>query len=284
MFSSGLFYSILEIVINVCSLMINPSEDMEFWLLLTHGVFGLGGLIGPLLVYIFEINTFIVMGLLVALVVPFYIMKPSPENNGFASGGQHETVKGQSVPRTIEFLLCLMMFLYIGLECTYGGWISSYAVLAGVSDKSSATIYPTVFWIFITIFRFGLAFVPGTSSTKMRLLLEGNVASGIISIILIYMGYVKFTCYLSGIMFGISMSSLYPLVFSINNEFGMSLQDYQTGNIVTCGVVAEGILTMFVGMLMEWIHINMLFYSLIVIAAIMWIDRYICIILFTKDS
>lgn len=89
MFCSGLFYSILEIVINVCSLMINPSEEMEFWLLLTHGVFGLGGLFGPLLVYIFETNTFIVMGGFVALVVPFYVMKPSPEVNGFASGGQH---------------------------------------------------------------------------------------------------------------------------------------------------------------------------------------------------
>ena len=99
---------------------------------------------------------------------------------------------------------------------------------------------------------------------------------------MIKIGQIKIACYLSAIMFGASMSSLYPLVISLSSEFGMSLKEKQTGNIVTCGVIAEGILTMFVGILMEHIHINILFYALIVFAVIMWIDRYICIILFKK--
>ncbi len=37
------------------------------------------------------------------------------------------------------------------------------------------------------------------------------------------------------------------------------------------GVVSEGILTMFVGALMEWIHVNMLFYSLGLVALLMWV-------------
>lgn len=37
------------------------------------------------------------------------------------------------------------------------------------------------------------------------------------------------------------------------------------------GVVSEGILTMFVGTLMDWIHLNMLFYSLSLVAFIMWL-------------
>lgn len=39
------------------------------------------------------------------------------------------------------------------------------------------------------------------------------------------------------------------------------------------GVVSEGIVTMLVGFLMLWIHVDMLFYSLIVIALVMWLTR-----------
>ena len=42
-------------------------------------------------------------------------------------------------------------------------------------------------------------------------------------------------------------------------------------------MVGEGFLTMFVGVLMEKIHIDMLFYGLILMAAIMEVLRRICV-------
>lgn len=53
--------------------------------------------------------------------------------------------------------------MYVGLECTYGGWISSFAVMRGVTDQQGATLFPALFWVMITIFRFMLAFLPGKS-------------------------------------------------------------------------------------------------------------------------
>lgn len=177
----------------------------------------------------------------------------------------------------MEICLCLLLFFYIGIECSYGGWISSFAVLNGVTDSQGATIFPTIFWVATTILRFCAAFVKTTTSLKLKYLIGGGIWSGIISIALISLGYVSFACYLSAILFGASMSVLYPLVFIFPISKGLRLKDHQTANIVNSGVIAEGILTTIVGILMSRIHINVLFYSLTIIAGLMWLVRGKCL-------
>ena len=169
------------------------------------------------------------------------------------------------------------MFLYEGLECTYGGWISSFAVLTGVTDNHGATIFPIIFWVLMTIFRISLAFLPGKSSKKLKILIMSNILSGVITLLFIKADHAKFACYLSGAMFGFSMSSLYPLTMTLPLEKGLNLEDSQTANILMSGVLAEGIVTMFVGWLMKWIHPNMLFYSLSFIGVMMWFIRLYCL-------
>ena len=107
------------------------------------------------------------------------------------------------------------MFCYLGLEITFGGWISSFATLTEVSDYRGATVFPGIFWVFMTFFRIVLAFAPGSSSKKLGILILGNIASGVISLVLISAGYTELTCYLSGFMFGLSMSLIYPLILTV---------------------------------------------------------------------
>lgn len=111
---------------------------------------------------------------------------------------------------------------------------------------------------------------PGSSSEKLKWLIVSCFWSGAVSLLIIYAGYTSLACYVSGVIFGISLSSIYPLIFAFPLEHGLTIEDGQTANIVMTGVVSEGILTMFVGALMNWIHVNMLFYSLSVVALIMW--------------
>jgi len=35
----------------------------------------------------------------------------------------------------MELMLGFLLFLYIGTECTYGGWISSFVVLIGITSN-----------------------------------------------------------------------------------------------------------------------------------------------------
>ena len=142
-----------------------------------------------------------------------------------------------------------------------------------MEDKEGATVFPSIFWIFMTIFRILLAFVPGTSSRKLKVLILANALSGIISLVIIYAGHVEFACYLSSMLFGMSMSSIYPLILTVPIEAGLALEEHQTSNIVMVGMISEGVLTMCVGWLMKWFHVNMFFYSLIFFALMMWFIR-----------
>ena len=119
------------------------------------------------------------------------------------------------IPEGADVLIGMYLFIYVGCETSYGGWISSYSILAGVSERAEATFYATIYWIVITITRFISAIAPGTSSQKMRFLLRGVVLAGVICLTLIYSGYVHFTCYFGGIIFGMFFSCLYILSFSI---------------------------------------------------------------------
>ena len=51
----------------------------------------------------------------------------------------------KKLPLLPKLLLCLMFLLAIGQEVAFGGWISSYSVLADITDKEFATIFGIVF-------------------------------------------------------------------------------------------------------------------------------------------
>jgi fucose permease len=107
-------------------------------MLLANGLFGVGGLIGPLIVYVFETNSFTIIGFIFLSLIPAYYLLPSPELQNPALENKDNATAAtmqRITPRKIEILLCITLFIYIGLECTFGGWISSYSILAGVSNK-----------------------------------------------------------------------------------------------------------------------------------------------------
>ena len=80
------------------------------------------------------------------------------------------------------------MFFYYGTEITFGGWISSFATLTGTTDNQGATIFPTIYWGFMTLFRFLLLCIPGKGSYKAKVMIIGSILSGVISILIIYAG------------------------------------------------------------------------------------------------
>lgn len=88
------------------------------------------------------------------------------------------------------------------------------------------------------MFRFLLAFAPGTSTRKLKMLMEGIFYSGIISLLLVYAGHVELACYLSAVLFGLTMSSVYPLIFTFPIEAGLVIEDSQITNIGIAGVVS----------------------------------------------
>lgn len=70
------------------------------------------------------------------------------------------------------------------------------------------------------------------------------------------------------------MFSIFPLIFTFPIEEGLTIEDRQATNIGIAGVVSEGIVTMIIGKLIEWVSVNMLFYSISFFALVMWLIRH----------
>lgn len=156
-------------------------------------------------------------------------------------------------------------------------------VLNHIADKEGATIYPTIFWTAMTLARLVIAFLPCSSSQKLKSLILGSFFSGAISLILIYMNLLTLACYASAVLFGISLSSIYPLIFSFPLEQGFTLEDSQTTNIVTTGLISEGIMTALAGVLMHWLDLNMFFFSLCFMTLAMFVLEKYCVRLIDKN-
>ena len=70
----------IDISVNVCIIELFKNNNLDKWMQIAHGAFGIGGLLGPYLVYIFETNTFLYLGLISFILIPFLIWEKSPED------------------------------------------------------------------------------------------------------------------------------------------------------------------------------------------------------------
>ncbi len=73
--------SMMNILVNVCVVESQKSGDVHFWMLVLHGTYGIGGLISPILISIFDIRSYFIMGVFFGLLAPLYYKLKSPEAN-----------------------------------------------------------------------------------------------------------------------------------------------------------------------------------------------------------
>jgi hypothetical protein len=76
---TGVMNAQLDIFINVSIIEREKDNDLDFWLQFSHGVFGVGGLIGPLLVFLFGFSSFASMAVIFLPSTPAYLCMESPE-------------------------------------------------------------------------------------------------------------------------------------------------------------------------------------------------------------
>lgn len=77
---SAIGCSYQDIILNLSALRCFAGDNAAMWLQMLHGFFGIGGLIGPLVVYLFEMMALSVIGALSLTTVVFYLYFSSPEN------------------------------------------------------------------------------------------------------------------------------------------------------------------------------------------------------------
>lgn len=70
--------SFQDVCVNLAALICFKGENVSGWLQIIHGTFGIGGLLGPFVVYIFELNSFTFLGICGLLISLFYFYLETP--------------------------------------------------------------------------------------------------------------------------------------------------------------------------------------------------------------
>jgi MFS transporter, FHS family, Na+ dependent glucose transporter 1 len=146
-----------------------------------HFFFGVGTVIAPLIVAQAIWFTggiawaYWVIGLLLAPILVWLARLPSPtpeaERANPELGGVNYLLTG---------LVAFFLFLYVGIEGGFSGWIDKYALATGHATELTAAYWTSLFWFAFTFGR--LVFIPVTARVRPRTLLTTKLIGGIVCV------------------------------------------------------------------------------------------------------
>lgn len=198
-----------------------------------HSLFGVGALSAPLIVaqtVSLELPATHSYLFLAVLLMPFslvFLRLPSPTPTARTVVGEHAAAK----PRH-AFLFASFLFLYVGAEVGFAGWIYTYATTLRLSDVNTAAYLTSLFWGALTFGR--ILTIPIAVRITPESVLISSLATCLISLALILASPSSFVAVLIGTFcLGVSMGPIFPTTLSLAGR-RMKL----TGNVTGWFIVA----------------------------------------------
>jgi fucose permease len=110
-------------------------------------------------------------------------------------------------------LITLFFFLYVGMEITMGGWISTYALQLHLANEAHAALLASAFWGAFTFGR--LIAIPLAFRLRPRTILITDLSGVFLSLILILLWPTSLIAVGIGAMgVGVSVASMFPTMLS----------------------------------------------------------------------
>ena len=161
---------------------------------------------------------------------------------------------------TVICLLCIFVFLYVGMEASYGTWIFT-VVVTGVLNfpKSRGTIIQSLYWgtfAFARLFSILLALL----NIKASVMMTGNLTGSLIAtIIMISFPHNATAIWIASAVLGMSYASIYPTTITWMCE---TIEVTGTTSSLLLSVSAIGLITIPspVGTLVAQVAADSLFY------------------------
>ena len=198
-----------------------------------HSVFGVGALIAPLIVAqtvslnLPALRSYLFLALLLMPVSLVFLRLPSPIATAQTAAREHAAAKSRQV-----FLFAFFLFLYVGAEVGFAGWIYTYATTLRLSDVNTAAYLTSLFWGALTLGR--MLTIPIAVRTSPESVLISSLAACLLSLALILASPNSFTAVLLGTFcLGVSMAPIFPTTLSLAGR-RMKL----TGNVTGWFIVA----------------------------------------------
>lgn len=179
-----------------------------------HSFFGVGALIAPVIVAqtvsfnLSATHSYFVVAVLLLPISLFLLRLPSP--------GRTVAVRAKDDPKDsalLIFLIALFLFLYVGAEVGFAGWIFTYATKLQLSDARMAAYLTSLFWGSLTIGR--VLTIPAAARVRPRKILMLSLAGSILSLaVMLLKPSSTAVTYVGTTILGLSMASIFPATLS----------------------------------------------------------------------
>ncbi len=179
-----------------------------------HFFFGIGTVIAPLVVaqaigLTGDITwAYWVLGGLLLPMIIWVARLPSPP----AESAEEQT-SGLKVNYLLTGLVAFFLFLYVGVEGSFSGWIDKYALALGHATELTAAYWTSLFWFAFTVGR--LISIPITARVRPRVILWGGLFGELVCALLILFWPQSSTLLSIGVIgTGLSMAAIFPVMLT----------------------------------------------------------------------
>lgn len=212
-FFTGLGESFLDVGVN-SQLIWTYRERSAPYLNALHFFFGIGALLAPLLYVQVVAQTgqlnwaFWILSLTMLPVALWNLWVPGPTAQK-AAADEPEARFNKPI-----FLICLIFFLYVGAEVSYGGWIYSYALQRDLADIFAAGYLNSAFWGMLTLGR--LLAIPAAVYISPGRLLKAAIIGCLVSLAALAIFSASTTVlWLGTLALGFSMAPVFPTLLAL---------------------------------------------------------------------
>ncbi len=180
-----------------------------------HFAFGVGAFLSPIIIAWAVLMSgditwaYWILALLILPVAIWLLWLPSPT----AQSHTKDSPAGR-VNNLLVVLIAAFLFLYVGAESSFGGWIFTYAVALNLTGETTAAYLTSGFWGALTVGR--LLAIPIAARFRPRTILFSDLAGCIAGVaIILFWPDSLIAVWLGTFGLGFSMASVFPTMLSL---------------------------------------------------------------------
>ncbi len=193
-----------------------------------HFFWGLGAFLAPIIIAQAMLGSgditwaYWILALLVLPAGLWVFRLPSPQAHTVSKDEPAENVRYLQIA-----LVALFLFLCVGAEGAFGGWISSYVVVQKIAAAPIAAYMTSAYWGALTVGR--LLAIPIAARVRPRYILLGDVLGCLGSVVIIMIWPQSLiAAWVGALGMGVSMASAFPTTISLAGRH-MTITGQATG-------------------------------------------------------